>query len=100
MTDLERRAEEYADEQIGCGDGYYEWTDVKQAYLAGLHEGQPKWHDLRKDPNDLPKEDCEVIAVHQNGNKHFQHWKNGNWRNAIVIPIILWQEINLPQFKE
>ena len=38
MTDLERRAEEYADEQIGCGDGYYEWTDVKQAYIAGATE--------------------------------------------------------------
>lgn len=27
-----------------------------QAYLDGLAEGKPKWHDLRKDPNDLPTE--------------------------------------------
>ena len=39
MTE-EEKAEEYANKQIGCGDGYYEWTDIKQAYLAGLHEGQ------------------------------------------------------------
>lgn len=25
----------------------------------GLAEGEPKWHDLRKDPNDLPKESGE-----------------------------------------
>lgn len=29
---------------------------IKQAYLAGLKAGRPKWHDLRKDPNDLPEE--------------------------------------------
>lgn len=32
---LEKEAEDYADNQIGCGDGYYEWTDVEEAYLAG-----------------------------------------------------------------
>lgn len=25
-----------------------------QAFLAGLKAGRPKWHDLRKDPKDLP----------------------------------------------
>ena len=25
-------------------------------FLAGLKAGKPQWHDLRKDPNDLPKE--------------------------------------------
>ena len=25
-----------------------------QAFLAGLKAGRPQWHDLRKDPNDLP----------------------------------------------
>ena len=28
----------------------------KDGFLAGLKAGRPKWHDLRKDPNDLPKE--------------------------------------------
>ena len=27
----------------------------EQAYLDGLAEGKPKWHDLRKYPNYLPK---------------------------------------------
>ena len=52
-----------------------------------------KWHNLRKDPNDLPKEDCEIITLHENGNKNIQKWKNGNWTNAIVISVIAWCEI-------
>jgi hypothetical protein len=27
----------------------------KDGFLAGLKAGRPQWHDLRKDPNDLPK---------------------------------------------
>ena len=27
---------------------------IEQAFLAGLKAGRPQWHDLRKDPNDLP----------------------------------------------
>lgn len=33
-----------------------------EAYLAGFHEGQPKWHDLRKDLNDLPKDEGKFIT--------------------------------------
>ena len=33
---------------------------VKQAFLAGLKAGRPQWHDLRKDPNDLPKDKHNV----------------------------------------
>ena len=36
---------------------------MAKAYLAGLHEGQPKWHDLRKAPNDLPDTEREVIIA-------------------------------------
>ena len=28
----------------------------KDGFIAGLKAGRPQWHDLRKDPNDLPKE--------------------------------------------
>lgn len=72
MTD-EEKAEEYADWFWGASSS--ERRAIKQAYLAGLEAGkgmteadlatvaymqgaeryQPKWHDLRKNPNDLPK---------------------------------------------
>lgn len=62
MTD-EEMADEYAREWLyhvkdlelhHKEDDKPEYIRIKQAYLDGLHEGQPKWHDLRKDPNDLP----------------------------------------------
>ena len=58
MTD-EEKAEEYL--QSIEGDDCVIITDReerKQAFLAGLKAGRPQWHDLRKDPNDLPK-NCE-----------------------------------------
>ena len=33
--------------------------DISEAFLAGLNAGRPKWHDLRKKPNDLPKKGGE-----------------------------------------
>ena len=40
----------------GCKDGF----------LAGLKAGRPQWHDLREDPNDLPK--SNRIVSDQKGN--------------------------------
>ena len=33
-----------------------------QAFLAGLKAGRPQWHDLRENPNDLPKDNNEVLV--------------------------------------
>lgn len=41
------------------------WRDtnlIQLAYLHGLEAGKQKWHDLRKDPNDLPKERKEYLC--------------------------------------
>ena len=95
---------------------------VRQAFLAGYKAGQdktmdkavenynslvtsymerlPKWHDLRKDPNDLPKEGTLVVAIHANGNMHLHKYLDG-WSSvykervvgAIVVPVIAWCEI-------
>ena len=56
MTD-EEMAEAYANENWEhYEEGQNDSKALKQAYLAGLIEGRKeKWHDLRKDPNDLPK---------------------------------------------
>jgi len=63
MTEeLKQKAEEYADRHaiIHTKDVYIE---IQDAYIAGATENSIQWHDLRKDPNDLPKEDCEVFAI-------------------------------------
>ena len=47
---------------------------IKQAYLAGLHEGRPKWHDLRKDPNDLPKKNNGIYLVAWKRDKYIEEY--------------------------
>ena len=39
----------------------------KDGFLAGLKAGRPQWYDLRKDPNDLPKENILVLVMLENG---------------------------------
>ena len=33
------------------------------SFLAGLEAGRPQWHDLRKDPTDVPKENVTVLLL-------------------------------------
>ena len=65
----EEIAEEYCNEMMCtvCSNiicGYKgkctEWETRKRTFLAGLKAGKPQWHDLRKDPNDLPNTDRNV----------------------------------------
>ncbi len=62
---IKQKAEEYYDKTIykpckekgwvdDYGDPYLNEEDVKEAYIAGATENGIQWHDLRKDPNDLP----------------------------------------------
>ena len=59
MTDKEL-AEKYEEkidyiEVNDDGKRIYDSIDIQQAYIAGLKTGRKeKWHNLRKDPNDLP----------------------------------------------
>lgn len=82
MTDKEL-AEEYEEKidyiQVNDdGKKVYDSIDIQQAYIAGLQIGrQEKWHDLRKNPNDLP-EDC---AINQDGKRVLYDHINKVWRN-------------------
>ena len=51
----EEMAEEYAWKSLGYNDEI-RLEDLADGFLAGLKAGRPQWHDLRKDPTDLPKE--------------------------------------------
>ena len=71
--------------------------DEYESYIAGAIENGIQWHDLRKDPNDLPKDSGLFII----------HWKVGTlnhymiYKGTIKEPhkdVIAWCEI--PQFKE
>ena len=60
MTD-EEKAVEYA-ENLKARDFIAKTKEIVAyfAFLAGLKAGRPQWHDLRKDPNDLPKDKHNV----------------------------------------
>lgn len=103
MTDIER-AEKYAKEnkkiiQCSCHN-YDSEKDLEEAYLAGLKAArQEMWHDLRKNPNDLP-EDC---VINQDGKRVFYDiihkvWRNDDADEYICDDPIAWCEI--PTFEE
>ena len=104
MTD-EEMAEEYA--------GSFEWTNddriidySKQGFLAGLKASRPQWHDLRKDPNDLPKRNKDFVVevtipvmTHPSYVFAAYYFDNKKWfSDGEEIKVIAWCEI--PQFKE
>jgi len=35
----------------------------KDGFLAGLKAGRPQWHNLRKDPTDLPNNELLVLCI-------------------------------------
>ena len=98
---------------------------LKQAYLAGLKAGKDmaeadlatiaymqgaeryktKWHDLRKDPNDLPKKDerfctnISVAVITQSCGFAVYSFDDEKWYfQGKVIDVIAWCEI--PTFEE
>lgn len=113
-------------------DNGYGWQtvsfedEVKKGYLDGYKQGyedcKPKWHDLKKNPNDLPKEGVEVLVLYSNTyddkglvvNKHTLRYELAQYINDeedltewywvesglddMVHEVIAWRE--LPKFKE
>ena len=100
MTEDEKLAEEYTNSK-GFGSDYNNITsseaneEIEKAVLYGLTEGRKeKWHDLRKNPNDLP-EDCVInqdgkIVLYDRINKV---WRNDDADEYICDDPILWCEI-------
>lgn len=39
--------------------------EMVNAFLAGLKAARPQLHDLRKDPNDLPKDNDEKLCFYK-----------------------------------
>lgn len=58
----EKLAEEYADSVDGYEIKTYSISDIEQAFLAGFKAGEPQWHNLRENPNDLPDTDRNVLV--------------------------------------
>ena len=116
MTEeLKQKAEKRAIDMWGNDEAFIdERNNCKQDYIAGATENGIQWHDLRKDPNDLPKqsaiycdvsewvigvtksENSEYVSMHLRYNFIKDVW--GCLENPCVTNVVVWCEI--PQFKE
>lgn len=101
MTDLER-AEEFANNGYALGCTKSPFEAAKEGFLAGLKAARKStWHDLRKDPNDLPE--AHISVINQNGVNVIYDDTNKVWRyddadECICDDPIVWCEI--PTFEE
>lgn len=104
MTD-EKMAEEslisYRKEPKWAGKMFMQDENIcyKDGFLAGLRAGRQKWHDLRKNPNDLPEDTYDVLD--QAGYKiHYNFFQNVwvNEKDEIDEHVIAWCEI--PKYTE
>lgn len=106
MTELEKREKEYCKE--ACGSYYYEChTECSsvEAFQAGAKWGAEhaiEWHNLRKNPKDLPKATkLYYCCAIYNYSKIYEHHVFDIGTNHFVGElgkIIAWCE--LPQFKD
>ena len=86
--------------------GYFTSDYCEQSYIAGATENGIQWHDLRKDPNDLPKPNWKnwVVAVYDGG----RLWCRARreecvdgiyWVNSFhhtIENVVLWAKIEIP----
>ena len=87
---------------------YYEVYSTKYSVECNFTHGaqwadeHPSgWHDLRKEPNDFPKEGEDVVAEDENKNVRIVYYNNGRWwyeEAEFTLDIIAWMVI--PEFKD
>lgn len=108
MTDEEKAEEWVKNNGFPYDDCPIIRNKLKRTFLAGLKVGRPKWHDLRKDPNDLPKQntllDRSDVVITDVGIGHYNHRKQ-KWyvhheecNLSFSERIVAWAEI--PKFEE
>jgi hypothetical protein len=78
---------------------------LEEAVTMAFEQALPKWHDLRKDPNDLPKKDERFVTkvsetvLSQKGQRVIYYFEEKKWYSD-------WQEekvfawLELPKFKD
>ena len=102
------------DEELGME--YIKEPAPKDAFLAGLYIGLPQWHDLEKDPADLPKDDKDMlmsghlILLTKMKGTDYLYVTLGRYNFSTqefcyqhivgLIDVVAWQEIVLPKEKE
>ena len=92
-----------------CGEWHREYNCAKEGAEFGYNKAN-EWHDLRKDPNDLPAANWKnwVLAVYDNGTLWCRarreectdgvYWVN-SYHN-VIHDVVMWAKVEIPTFKE
>lgn len=109
MTELEQKAKRYAQKEVYYGAYVDEEAGkeiAEEAYIAGATENGIQWHDLRKDPNDLPEANWKnwVVAVYDGGTlwcraRREECVDGVYWVNSFhhtIENVVLWAKIEIP----
>ena len=97
--ELRKHADAYATPDLDDSIRTDLYEAYREGYIAGATENGIKWHDLREDPNDLPKKNKSYwVYIDCQGNKIYRSivWQ-GCWLGWNCIPLAWCEE---PQFKE
>ena len=82
------------------------YDELEYLLKRAFNAGRPQWHDLRKDPNDLPKKDessTSITVLNQDQEKVYydydiEYWRYDDEELHITKPPIAWCEI--PKYTE
>lgn len=112
---FEKEAKEYVINEYGLRKDLPDWEikrdeDLRRdfyGYIAGAKENGVVWHDLRKNPEDLPEERHDVLCfvIHNEHRYYLQgYYNDGSWRCTPLgtylndDDVVAWCE--LPKFTE
>jgi len=95
---VEQKAEEWALERTGRKSIL--WNTLVNAYLAGAKENGVVWHDLRKDPNDLPKEEKQYVVKAKDFDGDITVWICWYWPETKTFTGSYLSEMNVVKWKE
>ena len=107
--ELEKKAEETLNKRLGTY-GYVNKSNCQKPYIDGYIDGAQEngvvWHDLRKNPKDLPDTSREVLCCLEHGLRagrtkyYIQGCYHNNWRLSFfgsciegLDEVIAWCEI-------
>ena len=112
MTDeelAEERATKFADINFNEPDNYGSEKEIGHfsyvaGFLAGLKAGRPKWHDLRKNSEDLPPARKVVFISGYLGDMKdlhgFDEWDGEKWLNMDMPGLVREAWCEIPTFGE
>lgn len=76
------------------------WDFAKKGFIAGHVANEPRWHDLRKDPKDLPYMETELLCQKSSGRCFVGFYKHTDdkfhsYETGKSYDIVRWMDIGI-----